>query len=49
MERNAAIARPNAQATDAVHFRLFIHERCGEQEAADIAAALAKVEAAYLA
>jgi len=49
VERNPAIARPNAQATDAVYFRLSIHERRGEQEAADTAAALAKVEAAYLA
>lgn len=38
---------PNARATDASHFNIFIHENCGEQEAADIVRAIKKVEAAY--
>ena len=38
---------PNALATDAAHFRMGIHENCGETEVADIAAAFAKVEHVY--
>ncbi len=38
---------PNALAADAAHFRMGIHENYGETEAADIAAAFAKVERAY--
>lgn len=34
----------NFRATDATHVTLPIHERCGEHEAADFAAAVAKVE-----
>ncbi len=48
-DANAIYELPNALATDAGHFRLGIHENCGEAEVADIAAAFAKVERAYLA
>lgn len=40
---------PNAAATEAAHFRIMFHENCAEQEVADTAAALAKVERAFLA
>lgn len=40
---------PNAYAADAMHFRLQIHEGWGDAEAADIVAALRKVDAAYAA
>jgi dTDP-4-amino-4,6-dideoxygalactose transaminase len=39
---------PNAIAADEGHFILYFHEDCGQQEAADVIAALGKVEAAYL-
>ncbi len=39
---------PNALAADAGHFRLSIHENCGETEVADTVAAFAKVERAFL-
>lgn len=39
---------PNIRATDPTICRLSIHENCGDQEVADIVAALKKVEAAYL-
>ncbi len=38
---------PNTLATDASCFNLFIHENCGEQEAADVVRAIKKVEKAY--
>jgi len=38
---------PEADATDANHFRLSFHEGWGETEAADVAAALCKVDAAF--
>lgn len=37
----------NLYATDATHVTLPIHERCGQQEADDFAAAVAKVERAF--
>ena len=39
---------PNILATDACHFRMAFHENCGRREVEDIAAALEKVEGAYL-
>lgn len=39
---------PNIDATDAVHFRLMLHENCGQQEISDTLAALTKVEKAFL-
>ena len=39
---------PNAEAAIACHFVLKLHEKCGDQEIADTAAALRKVEAAYM-
>jgi perosamine synthetase len=45
---DAVYALPNALAADAGHFRLVMHEGCGDAEVADTAAALAKVEAAFL-
>ncbi len=39
---------PNAVAVTDSDFNLYLHERCGEQEVADVLAAIAKVEAAYL-
>jgi len=38
---------PEADATDANHFRLSFHEGWSETEAADVAAALCKVAAAF--
>jgi dTDP-4-amino-4,6-dideoxygalactose transaminase len=46
-DANAVYALPNAKAADATHITLGMHERCGDQEAADVVAALAKLEAAY--
>lgn len=45
---NATWTLPNAKAADDQHFTIAFHERVGEQEVADILAALAKVEKAYL-
>ncbi|MFZ4694895.1 MAG: DegT/DnrJ/EryC1/StrS family aminotransferase [Verrucomicrobiia bacterium] len=39
---------PNADAADAAHFRMSIHEGWGASEAADMVAGLQKVEQAYL-
>ncbi|MCC7145757.1 MAG: DegT/DnrJ/EryC1/StrS family aminotransferase [Phycisphaeraceae bacterium] len=39
---------PNVRATDAQVFRILFHERCGDQEVADVLAALEKVEAAWV-
>lgn len=47
-DRQAQFACPNAVAATESHFIMSIHENWGEQEAADVVAALAKVEAAYL-
>ena len=44
---NAVYELPNAHASDATHLRLMVHENCDEALAAETAAALAKVEAAY--
>ena len=38
---------PNIEATDDVHINVGLHESMGPKEAEDLAAALAKVEAAY--
>lgn len=45
---DAVYELPNARATDRTHFIMTLHERVGEREVADILAALAKLEAAYL-
>jgi dTDP-4-amino-4,6-dideoxygalactose transaminase len=41
-------ALPNLEAADARRFWMHMHERCGEQEAADLIAALKKLESVYL-
>lgn len=46
-DANAVYALPNAKASDATHVTIAMHERCGEKEAADVIAALTKLEAAY--
>lgn len=45
---NQSFDLPNLKVTDACHLRLVLHENCGEQEVADIVAALEKVENALL-
>jgi dTDP-4-amino-4,6-dideoxygalactose transaminase len=47
-DRNAAFPCPNAVESAERHCVMSIHENWGEQEVADVVAALAKVEAAYL-
>ncbi|MCH2660737.1 DegT/DnrJ/EryC1/StrS family aminotransferase, partial [bacterium] len=47
-DRNAEFPCPNAIAAVESHFIMSIHEQWDEQEVADVAAALAKVEKAYL-
>ena len=47
-DRDATFPCPQAVAATDAHFALSIHENLGESEAADVAAALAKVEQAYL-
>jgi dTDP-4-amino-4,6-dideoxygalactose transaminase len=44
---DATYELPNAEASEAAHFRLMIHERWGEREVEMALAAMAKVEAAY--
>jgi len=46
-DANAVYELPNAKASDATHVTIAMHERCGEKEAADVIAALTKLEAAY--
>jgi dTDP-4-amino-4,6-dideoxygalactose transaminase len=46
-DANADYPLPNILATDAGCFNLFMHESCGEQEAADVVRAIKKVEKAY--
>jgi hypothetical protein len=46
---DAAYPLPNAEAADATHFRMSIHENVGEQEVRDTLESLRKVENAYLA
>ena len=47
-DRDAQFPCPNAVAAVESHFIMSIHENWGTQEVADVAAALAKVERAYL-
>ena len=47
-DRDAQFPCPNAVAAVESHFIMSIHENWGAQEVADVAAALAKVERAYL-
>lgn len=47
-DAEAVYELPNTLASDATHFRIMPHEKCGPAEVADTAAALAKVERAYL-
>ena len=47
-DREAKFACANAVEAAESHFILSVHENLGEQEAADVVAALAKVEEAYL-
>lgn len=46
-DRRPSYALPNARAARAEHCILHAHERCGEREADDLAAAASKVLAAY--
>lgn len=39
---------PNIFATEARHFRLYLHEKCGAREVRDTVAALRKVERVFL-
>jgi len=47
-DRNATFPCPQAVESTGTHFTLSIHENLSETEAADVAAALAKVEEAFL-
>lgn len=47
-DRNAEFPCPNAVEAVESHFIMSIHENFGEREVADVVAAIAKVEAAYL-
>ncbi|MFC1526617.1 DegT/DnrJ/EryC1/StrS family aminotransferase, partial [Candidatus Latescibacterota bacterium] len=47
-DRQATFPCPQAVESAESHFSLSIHENLGDREVADVAAALAKVEAAYL-
>ena len=47
-DHNAEFPCPNAVEATQTHFNLSVHENYGEQEVADIASALEKVEKAYL-
>ena len=47
-DRNAEFPCPKAVEAVESHFIMSIHEQWSEQEVADVAAALAKVEKAYL-
>ena len=47
-DRDREFLTPNAREAMATHFRMTLHESWGDQEVADILAALKKVEHAYL-